>query len=188
MYVRPSLPHHSSNSNHVHSITEHQNSISFRSQCLIPIPNIIHESKFSLFLYACAYVRAALESFAEFDLFNLTFAASCKWMSYVRGAVSCLSRWSSSSGRKWISSVFSAGSMSSSSSAAGDRRQLTVTRIFSDENGESQFGSFTISLTGSGTRRERERVIIYCCRRHWLLVRESEMFRDHSVPTYSSHI
>ena len=29
-------------------------------------------------------------------------------------------------------------------------RQLTVTRIYSDEEGESHFGSFTVSMTGSG--------------------------------------
>ncbi|CAI8056323.1 hypothetical protein GBAR_LOCUS30683 [Geodia barretti] len=43
--------------------------------------------------------------------------------------------------------------MSSSSTASGDdgsRRQLSVARIFSDENGETHFGSFTISMTGSG--------------------------------------
>ena len=37
------------------------------------------------------------------------------------------------------------------------RRPLRVTRIFSDENGESHFGSFTIQMTGSGEQRGRER-------------------------------
>ena len=41
-----------------------------------------------------------------------------------------------------------------SSSRVGSRddaRVLTVTRIYSDQNGDSRFGSFTVTMTGSGT-------------------------------------